>query len=53
MIVFDGFLDREKDIRISLPKSGTAKANAGWSVTMEAARIGGKWGILGVSNVYP
>ena len=53
MIVFDGFLDSDEDIVISLPKSVTGKAKAGWSVTMEIAPIKGKWGILGVGNVYP
>ena len=53
VIVFDGFLDGEEDIAISLPKSVTSKAKAGWSVTMEIARIKGKWGILGIGNVYP
>ena len=53
MIVFDGFLDGEEDIVISLPKSVTSKAKAGWSVTMEIARIKGKWRILGIGNVYP
>ena len=53
MIVFDASLDGEEDIVISLPKSVTSKAKAGWSVTMEIARIKGKWGILGIGNVYP
>ncbi len=53
MIVFDGFLDGEEDIRISLPNSVTGKAKAGWSVTMEIARNKGTWRILGVGNVYP
>ena len=52
-IVFDAFLDDEEDIVISLPKSVTGKAKAGWSVTMEIARVKGKWRILGVGNVYP
>ncbi len=52
-VVFDGFLDGEEDIVISLPKSVTSKAKAEWSVTMEIARIKGKWGILGIGNVYP
>ncbi len=52
-LVFDGLIDGEEDIVISLPKSVTTKAKAGWSVTMEVARIKGKWGILGVGNVYP
>jgi len=52
-IVFDTFLDDEENIVISLPKSVTAKAKAGWSVTMEIARVKGKWGILGIGNVYP
>ena len=52
-VVFEGLLDGEEDIVISLPKSVTGKAKAGWSVTMEIARIKGKWGILGVGNVYP
>ncbi len=52
-IVFDALLDGEEDIVISLPKSVTSKAKAGWSVTMEVARLKGKWGILGIGNVYP
>ena len=52
-IVFDTLLDDVEDIVISLPKSVTRKAKAGWSVTMEVARVKGKWGILGVGNVYP
>ncbi len=52
-VVFEGLLDGEEDIVISLPKSVTSKAKAGWSVTMEVARIKGKWRILGVGNVYP
>ncbi len=52
-IVFDAFFDGEEDIVISLPKSVTGKAKAGWSVTMEIAHIKGKWRILGVGNVYP
>ena len=51
-LIFDGLID-EEDIAISLPKSVTGKARTGWSVTMEIARIGGKWHILGVGNVYP
>ncbi len=52
-LVFDGLLDGEEDIVISLPKSVTGKAKAGWSVTMEIARIKDKWRILGVGNAYP
>ena len=52
-LAFDPFLDGEEDIVISLPKSVTSKAKAGWSVTMEIARIKGKWRILGIGNVYP
>ena len=52
-VVFDGLIDGEEDIVISLPKSVTTKAKAGWSVTMEIARIKGKWHILGVGNAYP
>ena len=52
-VVFEGLLDGEEDIVISLPKSVTSKAKAGWSVTIQMARIKGKWGILGVGNVYP
>ena len=52
-IIFDPFLDGEEDIVISLPKSVTSKAKAGWSVTMEIARIKGKWCLLGIGNVYP
>jgi hypothetical protein len=52
-VVFEALLDGEEDIVISLPKSVTSKAKSGWSVTMEVARIKGKWGILGVGNVYP
>jgi len=43
MIVFNGVLDGEEEIRISLPKSVTIKAKSGWSVTMEVPRIKGKW----------
>ena len=52
-IVFDALLDGEEDMVISLPKSVTSKAKVGWSVTMEVARIKGKWSILGIGNVYP
>ena len=52
-VVFEAILDGEEDIVISLPKLVASKAEAGWSVTMEVARIKGKWGILGVGNVYP
>ncbi len=52
-VVFEALLDGEEDIAISLPKSVTSKAKEGWSVTMEVARIKGKWGILGIGNVYP
>ena len=52
-IVFDTFLDGDEDIVISLPKFVTTKAKAGWLVTMEVARIKGKWCILGVGNAYP
>ncbi|MCH9035148.1 MAG: hypothetical protein IID42_11720 [Planctomycetes bacterium] len=52
-IVFEGLLDGDEDIVIAFPKSVTSKAKAGWSVTMEIARINGKWGILGIGNVYP
>jgi len=37
---------------ITLPKTIAGKAKVGWSVTMEIARIEGKWDILGVGNVY-
>ena len=52
-MILEGPLDDGDDIRISLPRSVTAKARPGWSVTMELARIKGKWRILGVGNVYP
>ncbi len=52
-MILEALLDGEEDIVISLPKSVTSKAKAGWSVTMEVARIKGKWGILGIGNVYP
>jgi len=52
-LIFDPLLDSGGDIAISLPKSVAAKARTGWSVTMEIARIKGKWHILGVGNVYP
>jgi len=51
-LIFEGLVDDE-DITIRLPKSVTSKARAGWSVTMEIARIGGQWRILGLGNVYP
>ena len=51
-LTFDGLGDG-KDITVSLPKSVTSKAKTGWSVTMEIARIKGKWRILGLGNVYP
>jgi hypothetical protein len=43
----------DEEILLTLPKSLTAKASAGWSVTLELARLRGKWRILGVGNVYP
>ena len=52
-LILDGLIDGDEDFVISLPKSVTSKARAGWSVTMEVARIKGKWCILGVGNVYP
>ena len=52
-VVFEGLLEGEEDIVISLPKSVTSKAKAGSSMTIQMARIKGKWGILGVGNVYP
>ncbi len=52
-LVFDGLLDGEEDIVIALPQSVMGKAKPGWSVTMEIARIKGKWSILGVGNAYP
>jgi hypothetical protein len=52
-LVFDGLLDGEEDIVIPLPKSVTGKAKAGWSVTLEIARIKCKWRILSVGNAYP
>lgn len=51
-LIFGGLRD-DKDITISLPKEVTGKARAGWSVTMEIAKIEGKWRILGLGNVYP
>jgi len=52
-LILDGLIDGDEDITISLPKSVTGKARAGWSVTIELARIKDKWRILGVGNVYP
>ncbi len=52
-LILDAMLDGDGDITISLPKSVTAKARKGWSVTMETARIRGRWHILGIGNVYP
>jgi hypothetical protein len=49
----DALVDGMAPIVIALPKSVTAKAKAGWSVSCELARMGGKWRILGVGNVYP
>ncbi len=50
---FDSPQDEEAGIALSLPRSVTAKARSGWSVTLELARLQGKWRILGVGNVYP
>lgn len=52
-LILDALLDSDGDITVSLPKSVTAKARKGWYVTMEIARIRGRWHILGVGNVYP
>ncbi len=52
-MILDGLIDGDEDFVISLPKSVTSKARAGWSVTMEVARIKGRWRILGFGNVYP
>ncbi len=49
----EALLEGEDEIVLSLPKSVTAKARKGWSVTLELARVRGKWRILGVGNVYP
>jgi len=49
----DALLEGEAPIVLALPKSVTAKARAGWSVSFELARVRGTWRILGVGNVYP
>ena len=49
----DSLLEEEDGIVLSLPRSITTKARTGWSVTLELARLRGKWRILGVGNVYP
>ena len=49
----DSLLEEEQGIVLSLPRSVTANAREGWSVTLELARLRGKWRILGVGNVYP
>ncbi len=50
---FDSLLEEGEGIALSLPRSVTAKARTGWSVTLELARLRGKWRILGVGSVYP
>ncbi len=52
-LTLDALLESEANITISLPKSVTGMAKAGWSVTMELARIKGRWRVLSVGNVYP
>ena len=52
-IHLEALLEGEDDIVLTLPKSVAVKARAGWSVTLELARLRGKWRILGVGNVYP
>lgn len=52
-LILKALLDGAGSITISLPKSVTACARKGWSVTMELARIKRRWRILGVGNVYP
>lgn len=52
-LVLDALLDSERNITISLPKSVTAYAKTGWSVTMELIRIKRRWHIFGVGNVSP
>jgi hypothetical protein len=49
----DALLEGGEPIVLALPKSVTAKAKTSWSVTLELARMRGKWRILGVGNVYP
>lgn len=49
----DALLEGEEPIILALPKSVTAKAKAGWSVTLELARVRGKWRVLGAGAVYP
>ena len=46
-------LEGDEDIVLSLPRTITKKARVGWSITMEIARVRGKWRILGVGNGYP
>lgn len=52
-VAFEGLLEGDEDIVLSLPKAVTGKAKTGWSVTMELARINKKWRILSIGNVYP
>lgn len=52
-LILDALLESDANITVSLPKSVTGMARTGWSVTMELARIKGKWRVLGVGNVYP
>ena len=42
-----------KNLIVTLPSPLTKKARKGWLVSMELARIRGKWRIMGVGNVYP
>ena len=52
-LILDGLIEIDRKITITLPKLVTGKARSGWSVTMELARIKGKWRVLSVGNVYP
>jgi hypothetical protein len=49
----EGLLEGDENMVLSLPRTITKKVKVGWSITMEIARIKGKWHILGVGNVYP
>ena len=49
----DALIAGDEPIVLHLPKSVTSKAKAGWSVTLELARIRGKWRVLGAGGVYP
>ena len=52
-ILLESPLGEGHDLRIPLPGSVTAQAQTGWSVTLELARIKGRWRILGVGGVCP